>query len=95
VLAPARGTHRLEQKPRFAAHPTQFIDEGDDACDGHLVAGGELAVHPSTGPSREPGRPVAAHMRTSPAAGEAVLNRLWTNLHGLWIMPVVGAAYAR
>jgi hypothetical protein len=45
VLAPARRAHRLEQKPRFATHPTQFIDEGDDACDGHLVAGRELVVH--------------------------------------------------
>ena len=26
--------------------------------------------------------------------GENVLNRLWTNLHGLWIMPMVGTAYA-
>jgi hypothetical protein len=25
---------------------------------------------------------------------ENFLNRLWTNLHGLWMMAVVGAAYA-
>jgi hypothetical protein len=29
----------------------------------------------------------------SGAAFKTVLNRLWTNLHRLWIMPVVGAAY--
>jgi hypothetical protein len=28
------------------------------------------------------------------AAGENFLNRLWTKLHRLWMMPLVGAAYA-
>lgn len=40
---------------------------------------GELAVDEATTPG---------------AAGENFLNRLWTNLHGLWMMVVVGAAYA-
>ena len=31
---------------------------------------------------------------TPRAVGENVLNRLWTNLHGLWIMPMVVTAYA-
>jgi hypothetical protein len=39
LLALARRVNGLEQKPRFAAHPGQFIDEGDNACDGHLAAG--------------------------------------------------------
>lgn len=36
----------------------------------------------------------AVNETTSSRAGESVLNSLWTNLHGLWIMPRVGAAYA-
>jgi hypothetical protein len=31
---------------------------------------------------------------SSGGRGENFLNRLWTNLHGLWMMVVVGAAYA-
>jgi hypothetical protein len=37
---------------------------------------------------------LAVDATTSSGQGEDFVNRLWTNLHGLWMMLAVGAAYA-